>query len=95
MNYKVGERSDPKNSNIINHIQKKHILYEKIWIYCIYCINLNIKLLYIVYQKYYIVSGLYYCIILYIFLLLIVLIVLIVSFGHADIYILYKLYDDQ
>ena len=39
--------------------------------------------MYIVYQKYYIVSGLYYCIILYIFLPLIVLIVLIVSFGHA------------
>ena len=79
MNYMVGERSEPKKFKYYKSYTKKHILYEKIWIYCI-----TINMWVIVYQKYYIVSGLYYCIILYIFL---PLIVLIVSFGHAAVMI--------
>ena len=41
MNYKVASEASQKNSNIINLIQRKHIIYEKIWIYCIYCKNIN------------------------------------------------------
>ena len=57
MNNKVGERSELKKFKYNKSYtkKKKHICYEKIWIYCIYCININIG---VVYQKYYIVSGL-------------------------------------
>ena len=46
MNYKVGERSGPKKFRYYKSYTKKiHIFYEKIRIYCIYCININMEVI--------------------------------------------------
>jgi hypothetical protein len=87
MNYKVGEQSEPKKIKYYKSYTKKtYIIWKNMdLLYLLYKYkNGSYCIMYIVYQKYYIVSGLYYCIILYIFLPLIVVIVLIVSFGHAE-----------
>ena len=45
MNYKVGERSEPKKLKYYKSYTKKRYIIEKIWIYCIYCINIKMEVI--------------------------------------------------